>query len=205
VPLAKRRKASTGQAERRRTNDDTDESRRDRGGKQRITFLTAVRNKTRTNPANNRRKEDRTINKTTMEESDSSSAPARWTCEACGCRTNTEAEDPTSCGVCGTRRGKLLLYYHHDGMVFLCCSCWRRWPPWSMACCDAMPSLMIRKMIRKTYLHTSDWLLVGRIFSVGRIPDLCNPADCLIGAIHHFVPLTVARPCAQLIFWPTIF
>ena len=36
----------------------------------------------------------------------------RWTCEACGCRTNTEIEDPNSCGVCGTHRiiGKSLIH-----------------------------------------------------------------------------------------------
>ena len=34
-------------------------------------------------------------------------APARWTCEACGCHTNTEATDPVSCGVCGTNRMRM--------------------------------------------------------------------------------------------------
>eukprot|EP00814_Leptocylindrus_danicus_P009268 CAMPEP_0116017398 /NCGR_PEP_ID=MMETSP0321-20121206/8025_1 /TAXON_ID=163516 /ORGANISM="Leptocylindrus danicus var. danicus, Strain B650" /LENGTH=2622 /DNA_ID=CAMNT_0003487585 /DNA_START=222 /DNA_END=8087 /DNA_ORIENTATION=- len=29
---------------------------------------------------------------------------AYWECEACRCHTNTEATDPVSCGVCGTRR-----------------------------------------------------------------------------------------------------
>jgi len=46
-----------------------------------------------------------------MDESDSAQieVSARWTCEACGCRTNTEVGDPTSCGVCGTRRGEFYL------------------------------------------------------------------------------------------------
>ena len=32
----------------------------------------------------------------------------RWTCDACGCHTNTEIVNPSSCGICGTsRRGKI--------------------------------------------------------------------------------------------------
>lgn len=37
-------------------------------------------------------------------EIDSGSTSRRWTCEACGCHTNTEESDTVSCGVCGTRR-----------------------------------------------------------------------------------------------------
>lgn len=33
-------------------------------------------------------------------------APRRWTCDACGCHTNTETD--TSCSICGTSQsGKL--------------------------------------------------------------------------------------------------
>jgi len=39
----------------------------------------------------------------------SSDTGVRWTCEACGCHTNTESNDPNSCGVCGTRRVSSLL------------------------------------------------------------------------------------------------
>eukprot|EP00521_Asterionellopsis_glacialis_P007185 CAMPEP_0195289262 /NCGR_PEP_ID=MMETSP0707-20130614/5611_1 /TAXON_ID=33640 /ORGANISM="Asterionellopsis glacialis, Strain CCMP134" /LENGTH=3115 /DNA_ID=CAMNT_0040349249 /DNA_START=115 /DNA_END=9462 /DNA_ORIENTATION=+ len=37
------------------------------------------------------------------------SNPTRWTCEACGCHTNTNETNSLSCGVCGTRRGPSLM------------------------------------------------------------------------------------------------
>ena len=41
----------------------------------------------------------------------SSNSESRWTCEACSCHTNTEAHNPSNCGLCGTsRRGKQLLF-----------------------------------------------------------------------------------------------
>ena len=43
-----------------------------------------------------------------MNENESSSSNfndnERWTCEACGCHTNTEENEPDSCGLCGTNR-----------------------------------------------------------------------------------------------------
>jgi len=46
------------------------------------------------------------LSTTAISGSNAASAPRneRWTCEACGCRTNTEMDDPNSCGVCGTHR-----------------------------------------------------------------------------------------------------
>lgn len=41
--------------------------------------------------------------------SEDTNETSRWTCEACGCNTNSEDDNPLSCGVCGTRRGKLVL------------------------------------------------------------------------------------------------
>ena len=37
----------------------------------------------------------------------SASAPRRWTCDACGCHTNTESD--TSCSICGTSQSGMFL------------------------------------------------------------------------------------------------
>jgi len=38
------------------------------------------------------------------DDNDQDAPSSRWTCEACGCHTNTEASNSSSCGICGTRR-----------------------------------------------------------------------------------------------------
>lgn len=39
-----------------------------------------------------------------QDESSSSSSSRRWTCDACGCNTNSLVENPLSCSICGSSR-----------------------------------------------------------------------------------------------------
>eukprot|EP00977_Amphora_coffeiformis_P020542 scaffold8363_cov163-Amphora_coffeaeformis.AAC.7 len=39
-------------------------------------------------------------------------APRRWTCDACGCHTNTETD--TSCSICGTSQSGKRFIQRHD-------------------------------------------------------------------------------------------
>jgi hypothetical protein len=45
------------------------------------------------------------------DDNDQDAPSSRWTCEACGCHTNTEASNSASCGICGTRRGEFDIFY----------------------------------------------------------------------------------------------
>ena len=58
------------------------------------------------------------------DDNDPEAPSSRWTCEACGCHTNTEANNSASCGICGTRRGKLDIDFSLQSYNFLNTSGW---------------------------------------------------------------------------------
>lgn len=39
-----------------------------------------------------------------QQESEAADANRRWTCEACGCNTNSVENNPSSCSICGSSR-----------------------------------------------------------------------------------------------------